>query len=279
MKNSPAASHSADVWGIAAFCRLSRARSFSLVYLFLALVMVLAIVPLFRKVGDFAMTLLADAPCIIAIFLLWLEGSDLKKWFYRSFSWPAERNGLLLGLTIVVLPVAGAAVFHRYATGFWPELTTLPFSGHLFGLFIYYLVGAFIEDIAWRSYLLPRVLVLYPGVKTLCILAIFWTFWHFPFHLALGLMGPEHFLEKLIVYPAIFFCFLLIYSLSEGSLWPLALSHALHNTFCTIIERHFVYTARVSDGWIFYDARFVLIVSLTFAAMLFRKGGSRFFSE
>ncbi|HQB84285.1 MAG TPA: CPBP family intramembrane metalloprotease [Candidatus Rifleibacterium sp.] len=270
---------SADVWGLDAFCRLPRAKSFVLVYLFLALTMVLAIVPLFRKISDFTMTLLASAPCILAIFFLQLEGSDLKNWFQRTFSWPAGKTAFFAGFAVVVLPILAAAAFHWYVTGFFPRLTALPFSGHIFGLFLYYLVNAFVEDIAWRAYLLPRALKLYPGMKTLLMLAVFWAFWHFPFHIVLGLMVPEDIPQQLIVYPAMFFSFLLVYSLSEGSLWPLTLAHALHNTFCTVFNRHFADIARVSDGWIFHDARFVLIVSLSFAAMLFRRGGSHFFSE
>lgn len=279
MKDSPPAIHSVDVWGLDAFCRLPRAKSFVMVYLFLALTMVLAIVPLFQKVSDFTMTLLSVAPCFLAIFFLWFEGVDLKNWFHRTFSWSADKTAFFVGFTIVVLPILVAAAFHWYVIGFWPELTALPFSGHLFGLFLHCLMNAFIEDIAWRAYLLPRALKLYPGIKILLLLAVLWAFWHFPFHMVLGLMGPEHILQQLIFYPAMFFCFLLVYSLSEGSLWPLVLTHALYNTLCTIFTRHFADIVRVSDSWIFYEARFVLIVSLSFAAMLLFRGGSNFFSE
>jgi len=279
MKDFLPVSHSADVWGLDSFCRLPREKSFALIYLFLASTMVLAIVPLFQEVDDFTMTLLAAAPCFLAIFCLWLEGSDLKTWFHRAFSWPADKTAFFVGFTIVILPILAAAAFHWYVTGFWPELTTLPFSGHIFGIFLYCLVNAFIEDIAWRAYLLPRALKLYPGSKILLLLAVLWAFWHFPFHMVLGLMRPEDILQQLIFYPAMFFCFLLVYSLSEGSLWPLVLTHALYNTLCTIFTRHLADIARVSDSWIFYEARFVLIVSLSFAAMLLRRGGSHFFSE
>jgi membrane protease YdiL (CAAX protease family) len=76
-------------------------------------------------------------------------------------------------------------------------------------------------------------LYLYPRFATLVILGFLWGWWHVPYHLALGITGQGDLLQYFLSLPFVFVAFYLIYSLSEGSLWPLIFTHAAYNTVAT----------------------------------------------
>lgn len=267
MSNLQLPAHSA--WGIEHFKQMPRTKAFGRVFSFLIIVLAVASLPLFFFCSEFALTVLARADFFIAILFLKLEGACVKTWFINRFSWPSNNKAFFLGIGFVIIPTIAAASFHWLLFGQFPQIKEVPFSGYVFGCFLVNITHVTFEDVSWRGFLLPRALCLFPGMITLVVLGFLWGWWHMPFHLYLNLMGPEHIIPRIPFFICIFLAFSIVWSISEGSLFPLIFTHALYNTVGFFTSDNILFVEGCSDVWFFTQVKTLSLAFLVGFSLLF----------
>lgn len=95
------------------------------------------------------------------------------------------------------------------------------------------------EEIGWRGYLFPRLVARYGFWSAVNIGAVIWFAFHVP-GLAAGLYGPAELplWWSLALFAGLIWSGSLFYGwlrLKSGSIWPVALAHAAHNTFIQML--------------------------------------------
>ena len=117
-------------------------------------------------------------PAVTAVLLLFHEHS-LKTYFSRMFSGKITSPHILLWFT---LAAAGISVSYCYSavTGIDIFQNAYPTTAAWVVGSIYLFIMGFIEEIAWRGFLLERVSSEEESVFNVVFVGIVWTIWHMP---------------------------------------------------------------------------------------------------
>jgi uncharacterized protein len=155
----------------------------------------------------------------------------------RPIGWhPGKVQYLILGL---VIPVIYCLVEYglvwltgrgKYNGQFPPDflifLLTMLFNGTL---------SALLEEIAWRGFLVPKMIKLTSFTKTAIITGLVWAIWHYPLIIFTNVrLGNTPLLYSLVCFTifAIGVSFSTAWlRLKSGSIWTAALLHGSHNVF------------------------------------------------
>jgi uncharacterized protein len=145
----------------------------------------------------------------------------------------------------------------------------------LVGLPLVGLVSAAGEEIGWRGFLVPRMLVLVGFTGTSLLVGLIWAAWHYPINVA---VSPLHRPNVPIWYSNACFTLLVIGAsfvhtwlrMRSNSLWPSALFHAAGNGFQGFLQVATLETSVTSYLTTEYGGSFAVIGCL-FAFLFWRK--------
>ncbi len=255
-----------DIWGVASFKKLPRASAFARVFLFLTASLAISYFSVAFKGQNFALDILTKLDCLLAVLLLYTEGTHVKHWFIKRFTWPANNRALIVGLFLTTMSITAAAMGHYLVAGQLPVIEDLPFSGHIFGYFLINLFLASFEDISWRAFLLPRVLHLIPCFGSILGIGALWGIWHIGFYLTLDLVTPNYVVTPVIYYTFAYIPYYIVWRLSAGSMLPLTITHAFYNTVVHFTTERILFLEGKSDIWLFYHCQIIALGILSCAA-------------
>jgi len=177
---------------------------------------------------------LAAGPTVIAIALAWREGRGAIRRLFRSLTIRPHRARWYLALLI---PLVWAPATVAIAVGLgqptiglfdkvYPAILIVP---------LVVLLPAFIEELAWRGFVMPRLMSVMSPLKAALLLAVPWTL----IHLVLFLPGQQY--DFLAIWPMVLSIFSYsviltwIYVGTGGSVLMTALVHALLNGLAPIM--------------------------------------------
>jgi uncharacterized protein len=177
---------------------------------------------------------LAAGPTIIAIGLAVREGRGAARRLFRSLTIRPRRAlwylTLLIPLVWAFATVAIAVALGQPTTGLFdkvfPAILIVP---------LVVLLPAFIEELAWRGFVMPRLMSVISPLKAALLLAIPWTL----VHVVLFLPGQQY--DFLAIWPMVLSIFAYsvmltwIYVGTGGSVLMTALVHALLNGLAPIM--------------------------------------------
>jgi membrane protease YdiL (CAAX protease family) len=96
-------------------------------------------------------------------------------------------------------------------------------------------LSALLEEIAWRGFLIPKMLELTSFTKTALITGLIWAFWHYPLIIFTNVrLGNPPLVYSLVCFTifAVGVSFATAWLRQKsGSVWPAALLHGSHNVF------------------------------------------------
>jgi uncharacterized protein len=150
--------------------------------------------------------------------------------------WPGKIKYLLMGLVIPIIYclIAYGLVWltgrGKYNGQFPPDfpifLVTMLFTGTL---------SALLEEVAWRGFLVPKMMELTSFTKTALISGLIWAVWHYPLIIFTNVrLGNAPLLYSLVCFTilALGVSFTAAWlRLKSGSVWTAALLHGSHNVF------------------------------------------------
>jgi membrane protease YdiL (CAAX protease family) len=193
--------------------------------------------------GEFTPLVTMLTPAVALVIMMLLTGEGLGRSGLASLGvttlglrgwWLAILGpAALLVASYALLIALGMASFHAPdVSGGWLQIIVNMSLGLGIGL-----VFAFTEEVGWRGYMLPRLAAI--GVVPAMLIV---GFLHGVWHLPIMLMTPFYHsgANFLIVVPmflitltlaGIFFGFLRVWT---GSVWPVAIAHAVHNFFWSL---------------------------------------------
>ena len=126
-------------------------------------------------------------PAMAAIFLLICE-QDIKVYFTRMFSGKITIKYILTGVTCMA-----AGIFDSYCYSFIVKTdvfkNTYSTVISLLTSCIYLLITAFVEEIAWRGFLLERLP--FKKIKSVLFVGAVWAVWHIPMWIIRNSLGME----------------------------------------------------------------------------------------
>jgi len=177
---------------------------------------------------------LASGPTIIAIAIAWREGRGAVRRLFRSLTIRPQQARwymtLLIPLVWAPATVAIAVLLGQPTTGLFdkvfPAILIVP---------LVVLLPAFIEELAWRGFVMPRLMSVMSPLQAALLLGVPWTL----VHLVLFLPGQQY--DFLAIWPMVLSIFsysvLLtwIYVGTGGSVLLTALVHALMNGVAPIM--------------------------------------------
>ena len=177
---------------------------------------------------------LASGPTIIAIAIAWREGRGAVRRLFRSLTIRPRQARWYLTLLIPLVwapaTVAIAVLLGQPTTGLFdkvfPAILIVP---------LVVLLPAFIEELAWRGFVMPRLMSVMSPLQAALLLGVPWTL----VHLVLFLPGQQY--DFLAIWPMVLSIFsysvLLtwIYVGTGGSVLLTALVHALMNGVAPIM--------------------------------------------
>ncbi len=239
-------------WGIESFKELPRTNAFVRVFFFLATVFAISFLAMVFKCKDFTLNIITKLDCFLAILFLYSEGVDIKQWLKARFTLPKSKRAIVVGFFLTIVPTITAMLAHYMLLGQFPIIEKIPFSGHVFGYFLMSLFVVVFEDISWRGFLMPRVLYLRPYIISVVTIGFLWGAWHIPFHLTLGIIVPDQIFTQILYYTCVFLLYYAVWTLSEGSLIPIVITHAFYNTLGHFTVENIQFLEGCSDGWIFF---------------------------
>jgi len=274
---SPKLSTPHDTWGISNFKKLPRTKAIVRVFSFLITVLSISYLSMVFNCKNFALDILTKVDCLIAFILLYSEGVNVKQWLIDRFTWPKSKKPILVGLFLVTMPVVFAAIGHRLLVGQFPVIEQMPFSGHVFGYFLMNLFLVVFEDISWRAFLLPRVLFLQSYFISIVAIGFLWGAWHIPFHLNLNLIAPDQMMTQILYYTCVFLIYYVVWTLSEGSIIPLIITHAFYNTLGHFTVENILFLEGYSDGWSFYYFQTIALGIFACVAAMYLKHSKKNF--
>ncbi|QDU83472.1 CAAX amino terminal protease self- immunity [Planctomycetes bacterium Pla163] len=144
----------------------------------------------------------------------------------KTFIVPLQVKPWLLALVpaalILVGMFLGANLFWRGSWNFTPALGL-----GLLGILLF----AWLEEVVWRGYALPRLLERYSPTGASLRLGLMWMLWHMPFFWVVGYSewGPWGFLAWAPFYFVYTFYFTWLYQRSRGSVLVATVSHTAVN--------------------------------------------------
>ena len=126
-------------------------------------------------------------PAIAAIFLLICE-QNIKVYFMRMFSGKITIKYILIGVICMA-----AGIFASYCYSFIVKTdvfkNTYSTVISLLTSCIYLLITAFVEEIAWRGFLLERLP--FKKIKSVLFVGAVWAVWHIPMWIIRNSLGME----------------------------------------------------------------------------------------
>jgi membrane protease YdiL (CAAX protease family) len=218
----------------------SKRKKMSEILVFMALTIILsslAYIPIVRagtiNGGQSKLTgLLMLAPGLAAVITYLIFERSL-----RPVGWgPGKIRYLLLGLVIPVIYctigyglvwLTGRGSYNgQFPPNFPIFLVTLLFNGTL---------GALLEEVAWRGFLVPKMMELTSFPKTALITGLIWAVWHYPLIIFSNVrLGNTPLAYSLVCFTifAVGVSFATAWlRLKSGSVWSAALLHGSHNVF------------------------------------------------
>ena len=126
-------------------------------------------------------------PAIAAIFLLICEQS-VKVYFAQMFSGKITIKQVLIWEIYIVAGIFGSYCYSLTAETDVFENTYLTIT-QLLTSCIYLLITAFVEEIAWRGFLLERLP--FKKIKNVLFVGVVWAVWHMPMWIIRNSLGPE----------------------------------------------------------------------------------------
>lgn len=132
-------------------------------------------------------------------------------------------------ISLLASAITWATPVASFAVPASPLNTVLTFAANVI---VTILVAAIPEELAWRGYLLPRLLPLGRN-KALAITGLVHAVWHLPLILLTSLYHPDG--NLLIILPLFFGTIVaagFVYGdlrVATGSIWPAAMAHGVHN--------------------------------------------------
>jgi membrane protease YdiL (CAAX protease family) len=112
--------------------------------------------------------------------------------------------------------------------------------------------SAALEEIAWRGFLIPKMMELTSFTKTALISGLIWAVWHYPLIIFLNVrLGNTPLLYSLVCFTifAVGMSFATAWlRLKSGSVWTSALLHGSHNAFMLHVFNHL--TADSGRTWL-----------------------------
>jgi membrane protease YdiL (CAAX protease family) len=155
----------------------------------------------------------------------------------RPMGWKLDKvQYLLLGLAVPIIYcligyglvwLTGGGTYNgQFPANFPVALVTLLFNGTL---------SALLEEIAWRGFLVPKMIQLTSFTKTALITGLIWAAWHYPLiiysNVRLGNTPLPYSLVCFTIF-AVGMSFAAAWlRLKSGSVWTAALLHGSHNVF------------------------------------------------
>ena len=126
-------------------------------------------------------------PAMAAIFLL-VCGQDTKVYFTRMFSGKITVKYILIWVICMA-----AGIFGSYCYSFIVETdvfkNTYPAVISLLTSCIYLLVTAFVEEVAWRGFMLEQLP--FKKIKSVLFVGAVWAVWHIPMWIIRNSLGME----------------------------------------------------------------------------------------
>lgn len=140
----------------------------------------------------------------------------------RTFIFPRNISAWLLALVPAALILAGMSVG---ALLFWRGTWT--FAPEFSPVLVQILVSAWLEEVVWRGYALPRLFERYGPAGASLRLGLMWMLWHMPYFWGEGYSewGPWGYLGWAPFYFVYTFYFTWLYQRSRGSVLVATVSH------------------------------------------------------
>lgn len=143
---------------------------------------------------------------------------------------------LVLGMQHWILPET-ARQLHLSPASLTGILAALPVV--IVGLVM---ISTFGEELGWRGYLLPRLLPL-GGTRAALLVGVIWGIWHIPVILldnhGFGAAQPWLSIPMWVLVITLYSIFLSWLRICSGSIWPGVLTHAVLNTYVSLIFASF----------------------------------------
>ena len=245
----------------------------AVIFAILALALALVMIPVAATGGLITKLAYMWTPGVAALVMLLVvtrDGFSREGWkslgLHRlglSVWWIAFLAALLISM------IAAAIVWATPLASFVvpDDLGGEAFEFLIIGLILGTLVISMGEEVGWRGYLLPRLLLL-GRTKALVLVGLIQAAWHMPFiFFTTEIYAPEA--NKLIVLPLFVATiigesfFLGPLRLYTGSVWPASLGHSVHNGLVTTLA---AFSATSSPIVVYYylagDAGILIVVGL-----------------
>lgn len=127
-------------------------------------------------------------------------------------------------LSIVALPVV--VIISAMLTGHGDDFE-IP-GGTALGLAVVYLVGAFVEELGWTAFFLPRIMLLTGEILSAVLIGCVWALWHVIPYVQAG--HPASWILGQCIFTIVFRILLVRLTLgSGGSVWLAVMCHASYN--------------------------------------------------
>jgi len=127
-------------------------------------------------------------PAMAAVFLLICE-QNIKVYFTRMFSGKITIKYILIGVICIA-----AGIFESYCYSFIVKTDVFKniylTAASLLTSCIYLLITAFVEEIAWRGFLLERLP--FKKIKSVLFVGAVWAVWHIPMWIIRNSLSMEH---------------------------------------------------------------------------------------
>jgi uncharacterized protein len=175
-------------------------------------------------------------------------------------------------ISLLATAITWATPFAAFASQASPINTVLTFAVNVV---VTILIAAVPEEVAWRGYLLPRLLQLGRN-KALAITGLVHAAWHLPLLLLTSLYHPDG--NLLIILPLFVGTIVaagFVYGdlrIATGSIWPAAIAHGVHNASSAALARLTITSSPVLvNEYLAGDTGVLILITTTVAALLLRK--------
>lgn len=153
--------------------------------------------------------------------------AGVRAWREKLTIW---RVGLMWYVVALVLPelLSGTGAALSVALGARPDIGHLPVDGLKLALFVT-VVG---EEVGWRGWLLPRLLLRWPPLVASLLVGVIWAGWHLPTFVLPGTTQSHFPLPAYFIYvSALSVLFTWLYFKTQGSTFYATVLHGCVNTF------------------------------------------------